>query len=220
MAIHFKIDISAEISESLADLQDGLRDQVGLHARIAGDSERWVKGADVAGKISAEQHRSAETLGAAPTGHLAEAYEGIESTSDNLSATLLIPGASRLRAAFGDYEIIPKKPNGFLTIPVAKDSYGKRAGEFGDEIFFALVGPKRQPVLARRQERVETESIQNRSPKGKRHDNKKPLEVLYILTRKSKIKEARSLIPFDKLEEIAALAASDFINDAVEGGLA
>jgi hypothetical protein len=88
---------------------------VGLHAdaRIAGDAEIFLK---KAGKqIAATQHRTANTLGATPTGHLGEAYEGIESSSGADKIELLIPGASRLRAAFGSYVVRPKNSK-YLTI--------------------------------------------------------------------------------------------------------
>jgi hypothetical protein len=92
--------------------------------------------------------------------------------------------------------IRPKKSK-YLTIPVAKDSYGKRAGEFGGNLIFLRVGPKKQAVLARRQ---------------KSTDESKPLEVLYILARESKIPEDRNLIPFEALADEALDSTEEYLD--------
>jgi hypothetical protein len=101
-----------------------------------------------------------------------------------------------LAAAFGPVTIRPKKSK-YLTIPVTKDSYGKRAGEFGGNLIFLRVGPKKQAVLARRQ-------------KDTRAD--KPLEVLYILAKESRIPEDRNLIPFDALADEALDSTEEYLD--------
>jgi predicted transcriptional regulator len=208
------IDISDRLEEELSQIAAGLRDKGPLHAQIATDAEAFVKARGAA--TAATEHRTANSLGANPTGHLVDAYQAIEGQSSAEGALLLVPSGGRLAAAFGPVTIRPKSSK-FLTIPVAKDSYGKRAGEFGDELFFLRVGPKRQPVLARRQERVETGGF-NRS-KGKRYDNSKPLEVLYVLTTESNIPEDRNLIPFDDLADAALDSTEEYLDNLIGGTL-
>ena len=215
-AMKLTIDISGRLDEELRQIAAGLKDKAPLHARIAADAEAFVKERGAA--TAATEHKTANSLGAAPTGHLADAYQAIEGQSTEEGAVLLVPSGGRLAAAFGPVTIRPKKSK-YLTIPVAKDSYGKRAGEFGDELFFLRVGPKRQPVLARRQERQDTDSILNRSRKGKRYDNKKPLEVLYILARQSNIPEDSGLIPFAALADAALDTTEEYLDEILEGSL-
>lgn len=213
-AISITLDISSRLDAEMRRIADGLEDKTAMHQQIAADAEAFVKEYGVT--RAAREHDTANRLGASPTGHLADAYEAIEGQATADGASLLVPSGGRLAAAFGPVTIRPKSGK-FLTIPVAKDSYGKRAGEFGDELFFLRVGPKRQAVLARRQERVETGGF-DRS-KGKRYDNNKPLEVLYVLVSESNIPEDRNLIPFDKLTNAAARSQGDYLDELLEGSL-
>ena len=65
-------------------------------------------------------------------------------------ADVLVPGASRLRAAFGPYTLDTPTATGkqAYTIPVSGDAYGHRAGEFTD-LFPVRLGPQKTPFLAR-----------------------------------------------------------------------
>ena len=220
MSLTVTIDIGGGMKEALADLQGGLQDKAGLNARIAGESEKWIKGPGVAGRISAEQHRTAERLGANPTGHLADAYQAIESQSDEASARLLIPSGSRLRAAFGAYTITPGAGKKFLTIPVAAEAYGHRAGEFDD--LFVMARPGKALMLARREEGNFQKGYQRARPNQNRktRDRDANIKVLYLLLPSVDIKEDATLIPFPELEEVATLAAGDFIDDEIERSLA
>jgi len=196
MSLRVDIDMAGLSARELGTLSAALNDRVGLHAKIAGEAELFVK---ERGRVtSAGEHRSANRLGAQPTGHLAEAYEGIESVSTAESASLLVPGASRLRAAFGRYVITPKNGSKFLTIPVAREAYGKRAGEFTD-LFFLRAGPRKTPLLAR-----------NRG---------QGFETMYFLTPKAEIPEDTNLIPFEDLAAEARDSAEAFIDEAIEAAL-
>lgn len=214
-AIEIKIDLTSDVAEELRAIASGLQDKGPLHAMIAASAEAFVKARGAA--TAATEHNSANRLGANPTGHLADQYEAIEGQFSADGATLLVPSHGRLAAAFGPVTITPGAGKYYLTIPVARDSYGHRAGEFGDELFFARVGPKRQPVLARRQERTADAGILNRSRKGKRYDNSKPLEVLYILAKESNIPEDRTLIPFDELADEAVDSVEEYLDLLLEG---
>ena len=191
-------------AEELALVAGALNNPGAMNARMAGDCERWIKGPAVAGKISASHHRTALALGAKPTEHLTKAYQQIEGTSDTVAARLLIPRSSRLRAAFGPYTVRPVNGKKYLTIAANREAYGRRAGEFGDQLFPVQVGGKggAKGVL----------TLSKRRAGG-------GLEVMYVLVPSATIPEDPTLIPFDELGEVAKLAIGDYIDDALEATL-
>lgn len=194
--INLQITVSDLAAPALQRLRTGLANRGSLHARMAGDAERFVK--DRGAVTSRTEHRSAEKLGARPTNHLYKAYQAIESDSNADAAILRIPRASRLRAAFGDYVLRPGSGKKYLTIPVHRDAYGKRAGEFSN-LFFVRVGPRMTPALARPVSTGEG------------------LEIMYFLTKSSRIREDRGLIPFDDLTEEAMDSARAFVDELIGG---
>ncbi len=219
MSLLVTLDIREDLAESLADLQRDLLDKTGLNARIAGDAEKFIKARGR--ETSTTEHRTANKLGATPTGHLADAYEAIESHSDADSATLLIPPASRLRAAFGTYDVEPKTGK-FLTIPTHKDSYGRRAREFDD--LFVMARPGKALMLARRasaEDDPESKLILRARPNQRRKSRDKDarIEVLYILLAKTTIPEDRDLIPFDDLKDEAIDSGQRYIDESIEAAL-
>lgn len=173
-----------------------LQNPAGIHARMAGAMERFLK--DFGAETSRTEHATANRLGARPTGHLTDAYARVESSSGPAAASLWVPGASRLRAAFGAYTVTPTPPRRFLTIPVNAAAYGRRAREFPKgELFVLSQGVKSENtkpflVLAR--------SVgQNR------------VEAMYLLVRSATIQEDTGLIPFDDLYAEGADAARDYL---------
>lgn len=187
--MNITIDTSDLASPLLANLRRKLTDKTGLHARMAGEAERFVKTRGMA--TAAGEHRSANRLGAAPTGHLEKAYQQIESQSGADAASLLVPRASRLRAAFGAYVVRPGAGKTYLTIPVAAAAYGKRAGEI-EGLEFMRVGPNKTPILAK-------------------PDGKDRITTYFILVKKADIAEDAGLIPFPELYQQAADAAELYL---------
>jgi hypothetical protein len=166
-----------------------LASPAGLHARMAGAAEKFLKA--FGAKTSQTEHNTANRLGARPTGHLEDAYSRVESSSNEAAASLWIPGASRLRAAFGAYTITPSGGRQYLTIPVAAEAYGKRASEVTGLVFMR-VGPKKTPILARPED-------------GDR------ITTFYLLAKQANIPEDTGLIPFDDLFAEAADAAELYL---------
>lgn len=193
--LNISLTISADAAAALQRLRGGLADRAQLHARIAGSAERMVKryGRETAGS----QHRTATRLGAAPTRHLEKAYNDIESKSDGSGAFLLVPRASRLRAAFGDYIVSPGSGKKYLTIPANAAAYGRRAREFEDLVFMR-VGPRMTPVLARKTEGG--------------------MEIMYFLTKSARIKQDRDLIPFDLIVPDAEDVTLKYAHELMQGG--
>lgn len=181
------IDVSNLAAEELQALRTRLADSGPIHAAMASAAETFVK--DFGAKN--QEHRSASRLGASPTNHLFKAYRDIESQSDASSARLLVPRATRLRAAFGGYTVRPGNGRKYLTIPVAAAAYGKRAGEIPD-LQFMRVGPKKTPILAR-------------------PDGNGRITTFYLLAKQAVIPADEGLIPFDDMTAQAADAAELFI---------
>jgi hypothetical protein len=192
-----RVDITFEGEDQLAALTDALGDKAAMHGRIAKDALVFVR--EFGKKKAPGEHRTAGRLGARPTGHLERAYAGIESESDESQAALLVPRASRLRAAFGGYTLTPTRSK-YLTLPVSKDAYGRRAREF-DDLFPVRLGPRKSLFLAR-----ETEGG--------------GLETMYFLTNSVNIKEDASLIPFREIFDGAADSVEAYLDEAIERRLA
>lgn len=185
------IDITDTSAESLQLIRRKLADKAGLHARMAGEAEKFIKTRGRA--TSAGEHRTATRLGATPSGHLEKAYQQIEGQSDATAASLLVPRATRLRAAFGAYVLTPGAGKTYLTIPVAAAAYGKRAGEI-DGLQFMRVGPNKTPILAK-------------------PDGQGRITTYFILVKKANIAEDAKLIPFAEIYQTAADAAELYLLD-------
>lgn len=74
--------------------------------------------------VAPTHHRTADNLGATPTGHY-EARTTFSADSSSATVTIPIPGISK---AFKNLTITPKNAP-FLTLPLNAVAYGKRAGE-------------------------------------------------------------------------------------------
>ena len=183
----------------LSRVSDALDNTAAIHMRVADDGETFVK--DFGRRYAAwpRNHRSSRGLGARPTNHLLQAYKAIEGESSAAYAALLVPRSSRLRAAFGRYVITPQIGRKYLTIPVAAEAYGKRAGEF-DDLVFLRVGPRKTPILAR-------------------PDADGGVTTMYVLIRKAVIDEDQDLIPFEELSEHAKDSVSGYLDDALKASL-
>lgn len=195
MSLTVTIDYAGNSMAALADIGASCRDLVGLNKRLAGAAESLVKtkGAEISERE--ENHRTANALGATPTGNLERAFAAIESSSNSGGASLFIPAASRLRAAFGSYVLTPVNGAKFLTIPMAAEAYGHRAREFGD--LFAVRFHTGNLCLCRK------------NPDG-------TLRLMYALLAQATIREERSLFPFEELEGEMTDQAEAFYEEIIE----
>jgi hypothetical protein len=121
--------VSDEASRVLDLLGQGLADRAEVHEFIADRAEHVTR--DYLRKISATSHKTANRLGATPSGHLERAAESVTSTSDAEGATVTVtsPGITR---AFQDITIKPGAGKKYLTIPATAEAYNRRAGSFTD----------------------------------------------------------------------------------------
>lgn len=165
-------------------------DRTGVNSFIATTCEQLTR-EHVRGQVSS-RHRTAEKLGARPTGHLLRAAESIDSSANHQGAEVSWPRNTGLQRAFRPLIIRPKKPDGFLTIPIDAASYGRRAREFDD--LFVAVGRRGGLVLARL--------------------NGQDIQFLYLLVRKSVVPQDRDLLPSgDQYRRAAEVGVREWIKE-------
>jgi hypothetical protein len=189
-----QVSLTGLPTELLEGIHHRMDDRATLHAEMAGTAEKFLKTEGF--KKAAGEHRTADAMGAKRTGHLEDEYNKIEGTSNASAASLWIPGAGRLRAAFGTYTVRPGPGKSYLTIPVSPEAYGKRAAEVPGLVFMR-VGPKKTPLLAR--------------PNGE------GITTHYLLVKQSTIPSDASLLPLAAMAEDAALAAEQYILGGNDG---
>lgn len=130
-------------------------------------------------KASRTRHKSAARLGANPTGYLekiATAQEGVKAEGTPGLITLRLQGEI-FKRAFG--QVTVKKDSKPLTIPIAAESYGRRAKELGP--MFRIKSRKGNVLL-----------VQN-DP-----EDKKKLKLLYVLKDQVTLPQDRGLLPSDE----------------------
>lgn len=120
------VQIGGKLAPTLARLKRRLKDRRDLHAALASDAasrtRRWIRDA------AQTRHVTAQALGATPTNYLGKRAAAVEARHDAAVADVVIKGAIFARV-FRDVLVLPRRAK-MLTIPVHKDSYGKRARDF------------------------------------------------------------------------------------------
>lgn len=182
----------AESAEAVQRLRNALTNRSQLHAHLAVFAKENLR-EDIS---SIQSHNTANRLGARPTEHLAKTARKIEAQSNAEEAVILIPRASRLRAAFGTYTINPGAGKKFLAIPASAKTYGKRPREISERLKFVPFGGAGGRFKALTFE-----------------DG----EIAYWLKTSVTIKEDKTLIPFDLLAAELADEAVDFLDEVVNG---
>lgn len=190
--IRVEVDGAQATSEMLASVARMLENPAPLHAQMASEAEQALK-TQIA---SIQSHRTANALGAPPTGHLAEQAEKIEGQSDAEAARVMVPSAGRLSAAFGPVHV-QAQPGKALAIPMAAESYGHQPMEFPD--LFLLTREK-----------------QNKPPLLARHGEDGHPQVLYVLLKSVDIPEDPTLINFPALAELMGAVVEAYLLDAPE----
>jgi hypothetical protein len=102
-------------------------DRTAAHQVMAAGVERLTQ-AHVMGLPSTKG--SAAKLGASASGFYKKAAGSVQGKGDGTGVMLSMQRAG-LSRAFRPYDLVPKAGQ-LLTIPVAAEAYGRRAGEFGD----------------------------------------------------------------------------------------
>jgi hypothetical protein len=201
MSFAIQLTASDTVTPILAGLIGALEDPTDLHKAIAAEAEVLTR--DYIVSIAPSRHKTAESLGATPTGYLERAAEGVSSTGERDAAVVILAGdVGGFARAFSDITITPKKGK-FLTIPAKAATYGKRAGEFDD---LELIVFKSDDTFA--------------MALGKRTEND-TVDVYFWLRRKVFQRQDRSLLPSDDQYLAAAeMGAIAYLDQITEGGQA
>lgn len=157
-----------------------------LHREIAAEIGETVR--DHLRDYALAHHKTADALGARPTGNLEDAV--VSESADSGGATVTV-AAKGIRRALGDVTIRPKE-KAALTIPIAALAYGRKV------------------------DYLESHGVEVFRPKGKNYlattEGDGKLVPLYILVKRATLKHEPKLLPTrETLAANALEAARDFI---------
>jgi hypothetical protein len=193
-ALNIKITLAGvgQVNADLQALRNGLARRGPMHARMA-----------VYGKRITQQHlrddtshKTAQRLGASPSGFRNKNAAAVEGQSDDTEARIVIPRRTGLGRAFGDVVIRPGSGRKYLTLPAHAKTYGKSVRDFPEGTFKFAVIKSWRVFLA--------QVFADGPHKG---------EVGYWLRREVKQKQDRTLLPPDEEYASAARgAAIDYFN--------
>jgi hypothetical protein len=203
MAISLKIEIeSARVEALLQRFIGGLRERTPMNEQVG------LRGAELTrnhlSAIAQTRHRTAQALGAAPTGFWAQGAEKTSSTADEEGATISInqPGIGRVAH---DVTIAPGGGKKYLTIPAIADAYGKLARTF----------PDLTPMIRWKDGERRAVALGKKSGTGK----EATFTVFYWLVKNVFQPQDRTLLPSDEEYRLAALAGvRDYVDFMLAGG--
>lgn len=196
MNIGVKIEVrSAETDEKLQRFLASLTDRRELHEHVGDRVEKVTKSHLVA--IAQTRHATAQRLGAAPSGHWAQAAEKTSVSADDSGATISIsqPGIGRVAH---DVKIVPGAGKKYLTLPAIAEAYNQRAYRVpGLRAMVRWInGERRAVALAKRGEGDQAKET-----------------VWYWLVKSVHQKQDRTLLPSDEEYRLSALTGvRDYID--------
>lgn len=193
MSLAYQIDVSGDdqVVKMLGRLRSSLVDKTELHKSIGTYAETLTR--QHLTTLAQTRHKTADKLGATPSGHLERAAESVTSRGDDEAAfvNIISPGITR---AFGDVTINAKDGK-WLTIPAIAEAYNRRARTFND-LRVAFFRKGRLALI-----KAEQSSLADRKESGGRS------EVYYWLKKSVTQKQDRTLLPPD----------DDYATAAVQG---
>jgi hypothetical protein len=146
------------------------------------------------------RHRSAQRLGAKPSGHYERAAKSVEAQSNETEALVVIPRRTGLGRAFGDVVLVPGSGRTYLTIPGHALTYGKSVRDFPEDTFKFVVLQSWRTFLVL--------MWADGPHKG---------EVAYWLKRKVTQKQDRTLLPSDQgYAGVAHGAAAAYLTNLIQ----
>lgn len=200
-ALTIKVTLAGtnEADMALHELRNALAERGPMHAVIAVRSQQLTQGY----LRGLNRHRSAQRLGAAPTGFHERNAALVEAQSDENEARVVIPRSTGLGRAFGDVVIQPGPGRSYLTIPAHAETYGRVVRDFPDGTFEFRVIESFRTFLAL----VFTETA-GRHERG---------EVGYWLKREVRMRQDRTLLPSDEgYAKVAKSAAVEYLSGLIE----
>jgi hypothetical protein len=225
MSVTLSIDVRDRVSGMLGAFAAGLSKRAGLNRAIGSYARNCVR--DYLIGQAQTRHKTAEALGAQPSGHLARAAENTTFKADEQTATVSInsPGMSR---AVRDLVIEPTSPRKFLTIPVIAEAYNQRAYRVRGLV--AIVTGDKGVLMKPQRGRSTTYKTRRYAGPNKFTATTKQGgrfgTVWYVLVRRVKQKQDRTLLPSDEAISQAALEGVRyyvdyliFVAESQQGGL-
>ena len=199
MSVSLNITVDDSDAREILDLiTEEVGDLKNVNARIAVEAEEFFRTYLTA--VAKGRHKTANRLGAQPSGFFERAAQSPEGTSNSKGATIsLSPGAAFARA-FRPITIRPKGGKKWLAIPATKTAYARRPGEFGNTLSFLPLGKELAALVGRAK------------VNGKR-------VVFYWLKKKIEQKQERELLPSDEAISAKTLEVVDeYFDDLLEDG--
>lgn len=199
LTIQVTIAGAGEVDMLLHELRNSLASRGPMHAQMAVRGQQFTQ--DYLRGLN--RHRSAERLGAAPTGFREKNAARVEAHSDDQQATVAIPRNTGLGRAFGDVVLRPGSGKTYLTLAGHEETYGKSVRDFPEETFKFAVIQSWRTFLA-----LVFRETSGRHEKG---------EVGYWLKREVTQKQDRTLLPSDEgYAKVARGAAVEHLTEVLE----
>ena len=144
-----KVEMKATLPQRVRDLLSRVRDLSGLTKYCSYHVAQLVRGHLT--REAARRHASARRLDAQPTGFLADAAGSVVAAPEPRTVVVRVdsPGVKR---AYHDVEIKPKNGSKYLTIPIHRLAYGRRASSVERLVgakLFVLKGDDKALLAAR-----------------------------------------------------------------------
>lgn len=200
--IRLRIKTNDTATPVLGALARRAADRPGLLKAVAVVEENLFR--SYIGEQALVRHNTSQRLGASPTGELEKAAQSPEGTATDTGVRITIRPGYLFARAFRNVEIVPQGGKKYLTIPVAAESYGRRAAEFRSLRFYRP-GPLSKNLVAGRPVGY-----------GKRGTTG---ETLFILVPRVRQTQDRTLLPSDDgILQAAEEAAKDYLLKKAETG--
>ena len=145
-AIALQLDFKGDSKLALLEEEMNFADKVEFADAAAANLEELTR-AHIA-TASQTRHKTAEKLGANPTGYLLNKASSVEAIGAPGRVLLSVSGEI-FKRTFQPVKVSAVNAK-MLTIPVAAESYGKRAGEFSNLFVFKSKTGKQSSFLARK----------------------------------------------------------------------
>ena len=134
----------SQATDELQNIRGALASRSQLHAAIASKAEQFTEDY----LRGSSNHKTAQRLGAKPTGFRARNSRSIESASNEETAIVRIPRSTGLGRAFSDITIKPSNGRTYLTIPACAETYGRVVREFPADAFKFAMFQGAKPCVA------------------------------------------------------------------------
>lgn len=220
---------------AMEELRDILGSPERLHTGIAhtmiegGESSDGVRVPGVRAHITEAartRHKTADALGAEPTGYLERAANAIEPVADGAQAGFAITQSAEIFSRFEDAVPITVQRRKWLTIPIDKRTYGKSPLNFPGMLDFVEIEPdvaalwfmrdkpkgEGKPQEAERAARPERAG---KPEKARLEDDEETRKPVFLGLKRVKLTQDKGLLPDARTMEVLVWLAVNNIIDTL-----